>query len=204
MLYFFVQVLSTTLYPDLGCDTSSVWNFCAFSSDVVSWGNKWWHHESAGCFLIAPCKGTQDSFGFWIPRCGFRNPGTKCQSLSVELGFQIPVVSGIPDTLRCIPDFKAQDSGFHKQNVKYKDKFPGFQIRIPLRGTILRLFTCIIPFCQVSLKERETAERAYLKKYAKCWINAGGNTADGQASSLNPAFVELHPRYEELIKGTTS
>ncbi|XP_073257799.1 tubulin-specific chaperone E-like [Porites lutea] len=52
----------------------------------------------------------------------------------------------------------------------------------------------------VSLKERETAERAYLKKYAKCWINAGGNTADGQASSLNPAFVELHPRYEELIK----
>ncbi|CAH3162341.1 unnamed protein product [Porites evermanni] len=53
---------------------------------------------------------------------------------------------------------------------------------------------------QVSLKERETAERAYLKKYAKCWINAGGNTADGQASSLNPAFVELHPRYEELIK----
>ena len=32
MLYFFVQ--STTLYPDLGCDTSLVWNFCACSSDV--------------------------------------------------------------------------------------------------------------------------------------------------------------------------
>ena len=120
----------------------------------------------------------------------------------MELGFQIPIVRGISDPLSCIPDFKAQDSGFHKQNVKYKD--PVFQIRFPLRGTIFRLLTCIIPFSQVSLKERETAERAYLKKYAKCWINAGGNTADGQASSLNPAFVELHPRYEELIKGTTS
>ena len=29
-------------------------------------------------------------------------------------------VSGIPDSLRCIPDSKAPDSGFHKQ------KFPGF------------------------------------------------------------------------------
>ena len=65
----------------------------------------------------------------------------------MELGFQIPIVGGIPDPLSCIPDFKAQDSGFHKQNVKYKDKFPVFQIQIPLRGTILRLFTCIIPFC---------------------------------------------------------
>ena len=65
----------------------------------------------------------------------------------MELGFQIPIVSGIPDPLSCFLDFKAQDSEFHKQNVKYKDKFPGFQIRIPLRGTILRLFTCIIPFC---------------------------------------------------------
>ena len=64
----------------------------------------------------------------------------------MELGFQIPVVSGIPDTLRCIPDFKAQNSGFHKQNLKYKDKFPGFQIRILLRGTILRLLLVLLLF----------------------------------------------------------
>ena len=36
-------------------------------------------------------------------------------SLSVVLGFRIPVVSGIPDS-------KARDSGFHKQ------KFSGFRI----------------------------------------------------------------------------
>ena len=29
--------------------------------------------------------------------------------------------SGIPDSLSCVPDSKAQDSGFHEQN------FPGFQ-----------------------------------------------------------------------------
>ena len=44
---------------------------------------------------------------------GFHFVGTGFQSLSVELGFWIPIVSEIPDS-------KAQDSGFHKQ------KFPDF------------------------------------------------------------------------------
>ena len=49
------------------------------------------------------------------------------KSFSVELGFRIPIVCGIPDS-------KAQDSGFHKQ------KFPRFLIlhakisRIPESG----------------------------------------------------------------------
>ena len=36
---------SYDFYPDLGSDTSSVWNFCARFSDVISWGNQWWRHE---------------------------------------------------------------------------------------------------------------------------------------------------------------
>ena len=28
-------------YPDLGCDVSSVWNFCARFLDVISRGNQW-------------------------------------------------------------------------------------------------------------------------------------------------------------------
>ena len=43
------------------------------------------------------------------------------RSFSVELGFRIPIISGIPDSLSCIPDSKAQYSGFHKQ------KFPRFR-----------------------------------------------------------------------------
>ena len=35
--------------------------------------------------------------------------------LTVELGFWIPVVIGIPDSLSRIFDSKAHDSGFHKQ-----------------------------------------------------------------------------------------
>ena len=50
-----------------------------------------------------------------------RIPGTGFQPLSVELGFCIPMVSGIPDSYSCIPDSKAQDSRFHRQ------KFPGFR-----------------------------------------------------------------------------
>ena len=80
--------------------------------------------------------------GFWIPGNGFRilvsgtwildstpwildsrcwfwilcrwnlDPGS--QSL---VGFQIPITSGIPDSLCCIPDSKAQDSAFHSKNL---------------------------------------------------------------------------------------
>ena len=62
---------------------------------------------------IGPCNGIQDSLGFWIPYRGFRIPGNGFQSLSVELGLWIPIVSGIPDSLYCIPNSKAQDSRFN-------------------------------------------------------------------------------------------
>ena len=32
-------------YPDLGSDTSSVWNFCSRSSEVILRRNQWWRHE---------------------------------------------------------------------------------------------------------------------------------------------------------------
>ena len=64
-------------------------------------------------------KGIQDSLGFWIPRRGFRISGIGSHYFSVQFGFWIPIVSGIPDSLSCIPDSKAQDSEFHKQkNVR--------------------------------------------------------------------------------------
>ena len=45
---------------------------------------------------IAPCKGIQNSLGFWIPCCGFRIPGT---------GFRIPA-QWIPDSKKSwIPSF---------------------------------------------------------------------------------------------------
>ena len=50
--------------------------------------------------------------------------------LSLELGFWIPIASTIPDSLNCIPDSKAQDSGFYMQIFPdsrfHKLKFPGF------------------------------------------------------------------------------
>ena len=64
-----------------------------------------------GVRFFAPCKGISDSLGFRIPGTGF-------QYLSVELGFWIPIVSGIPDSLSCIPDSKTKDSGFLKQNFQ--------------------------------------------------------------------------------------
>ena len=38
------------LYPDLCSATSSVWNFCAGFSDVISRENQWWRHEMSAVF----------------------------------------------------------------------------------------------------------------------------------------------------------
>ena len=40
----------TKHYPDLGSDTSSEWNFCASSSDVVFQGKQWWHFKMLAVF----------------------------------------------------------------------------------------------------------------------------------------------------------
>ena len=72
------------------------------------------------------CKGIQDSLGFWIPRRRFWIPGTGFRSSSVEIGFRIVIVCGIPNSLSCIVDSKRPRildstkktfpaSGFHKQ-----------------------------------------------------------------------------------------
>ena len=47
---------------------------------------------------------------------GFHAVNSGFQYFSLELEFWIPIVSGIPKFLSCIPDSKTQDSEFHKQN----------------------------------------------------------------------------------------
>ena len=88
---------------------------------------------------LTPCKGIQDSLGFWIPHRGFRIPGTGLQSLSVELGIWIPIVRGISDSLSCIPDSKAQDCGF--SSIILRDS----GIPIPLHWVVTLLLITIEP-----------------------------------------------------------
>ena len=48
-----------------------------------------------------------------------------------NFGFLIPIVSGIPDSLSCIPDFKAQNSGFRVLDSRFfLFVEPGFLIPI--------------------------------------------------------------------------
>ena len=51
-------------------------------------------------------KEMQDGLGFWIPRRGFPDSSTGFLIFLLELGFRIPVVCGIPDSLSWIPDSK--------------------------------------------------------------------------------------------------
>jgi len=66
--------------------------------------------------------------------------------LSAELGFWIPIVGGISDSLSGIPDSKGPDSGFHKEKFSrfriVREKFPGFlilQAKIPLMDSGTRV-----------------------------------------------------------------
>ena len=49
----------------------------------------------------------------WIPDSRYWIP----DSLSVKVGFWISIFIGVPDSLSCIPDSKAQDSEFHSKNL---------------------------------------------------------------------------------------
>ena len=40
-----------THYPDLGSDTSSVWNFCSHLPDVISRENQWWCRDVSAVSL---------------------------------------------------------------------------------------------------------------------------------------------------------
>ena len=76
--------------------------------------------------LLAPCKESCDSHGFWIPRHRFRIPGSGYRSLcsrNLDSGFHSLVGSVI---LSCIPDSKTQDSGFQKENIP---RIPNFSNR---------------------------------------------------------------------------
>ena len=49
-------------YSDLGSDVSSVWNFCACFSDVISGRNHWWHRGMSAVFSgVASSGGGGDS-----------------------------------------------------------------------------------------------------------------------------------------------
>ena len=67
---------------------------------------------------IAPCNGIQDSLRFWIPRRGFWILSTGFHTLSVELGFRIPIVSGIPYSLTCIQDSTSKIPQFRIPRAK--------------------------------------------------------------------------------------
>ena len=68
---------------------------------------------------IAPSQRIQDSLGFWIPFHGFWIPGAVFKSFSVELGLQIPFLSGV---LELYSGFQSPGSRIPYHN------FPGFWI----------------------------------------------------------------------------
>ena len=81
-----------------------------------------------GCWSLLGRRGCpMYSLEFWIPRCGFQIPGTGFQSLSVELGFRIPIVnvSRITRVVFRIPKPRIPDSN-RKISLDYGFHMPQF------------------------------------------------------------------------------
>ena len=99
-------------------------NLVPRSHSVLRWSREIW--------VLAPhvreSKTLLDS-GFHAVDSGFQL--LDFRPFSVEIWFRIRIVSGIPDSYTCIPDSKAQDSGFHKQKFPRfwisNAKYPGFR-----------------------------------------------------------------------------
>ena len=77
-----------------------------------------------------------------FPRRGFQ---------ILELAFGFPVVRGVPDSLSCIPDSKAQDSSLYKQN--FPDSLTRSEQKI--------MFSCSL----VGITGKYYKEHNFLKKH---------------------------------------
>ena len=99
---------------------------CFFCNIAITYSVSW--EQKFNYTIIASYEGIQDSFRFWIPRCGFRNL------------FQWITWFLDSNRLTCISGFKAQNLGFRNKNCPnsgfHKQKFPGFQN--PLHGVIIK------------------------------------------------------------------
>ena len=69
--------------------------------------------------------------GFHAVDSGFQLLDSSLWSLPVELGFWIPIVCGIPDSLSCIPDYKAQKIFFQIPEIGFP--YVGWKVRSHLR-----------------------------------------------------------------------
>ena len=102
---------------------------------------------------LVPCKGNQDSLEVWISPHGLRISGTGFQSFSVELGFWIPIFSGIPELINlffcCISVFQRPDFWIPESLTLGEMTATVGEAKIATGALTKKthLRTCINPFC---------------------------------------------------------
>ena len=82
----------------------------------------------------------QNCLGFWI---------FNVDSISVKLGFQIPIVSGISDSLSTILDSKAQDFWFQKEEFPVFPWNPGYLACLGRYRLQNSPYSCVFKYARV-------------------------------------------------------
>ena len=101
-----------------------------------------------GYLFFPPCKGIQDSLGFWIPRHGLRIPGTRFIPCQWDLVFEFQSIIGFRITWAVfrIPEPRIPDSTskFSRIQDSRNKNLSDSGIRIPWRVDVRRFFTVFI------------------------------------------------------------
>ena len=154
-----------------------------------------------GCYF-APCKRNPRQSWIldstpWIPdsRYWIRFP-----SLSVEIGFRnVPIAKRVLDFLRGIPDSKAHDSEFHKQNFpgaripRAKSVFPDYLGRELTRLITVRLGLFILWLCRGNTftgnPERTTTKELTRMRYRTLPLLSTPPPPTRKACSSRPIYL---------------
>ena len=121
--------------------------------------------------------------------------------MSAELGFWISIVSGIPDSLSCIPDSKAQDSGYHKQNFigfwipQANLNFPHFGFRVSLQRLVWSHANnpiVAVAFCAYNTCFVCSETRAAVLMSLRCGVLAFSSSQDVR-SARNDKYTRTFP-----------
>ena len=119
---------------------------------------------------ITRCKGIQQSLNWILDSTPWISHSRQLIPLFVSgtIGFWILILSRILDSMSCIPDSKAQDSGFHKQKFDRMLNLDSLTWGHYLNKLFLISYCCILgspPFCSWLKKIMQTwwVERGSLK-----------------------------------------
>ena len=129
-------------YPDLSSDASSVWNFWARFSDVVSRGNRWWRGEMSGAFSLPRRRKSNRPFPS-SPGPLFQNEG-RWSAFDMEIIFHFHANKTRFHKQGCAPSLILKVFGTRKWPIKPQSVYNGLRAFKPYAFGSIQFFNFLM------------------------------------------------------------